>query len=59
MTHAYRGPVVCLTLPEAQRVSDLLDRTLTSDAGDAELLAKCNAALTSDPAWRTPLKNVR
>ncbi len=53
----YIGPVPCLTLPEAARVADLLAAVPDEQPGDSILRAKCSAALTSDPAWRLPLRN--
>lgn len=54
---AYRGPVLCPTPAEAARILELLDRTLSDDPSDRVLRAKCEATISADPRWRTPLKN--
>lgn len=53
-SRSYRGPAVVLTRAEAQRV---LFRLRGSDEPlDQSVIAKCAAALNSDPAWLEPLK---
>lgn len=50
----YHGPVVCLTLPEAERVAFALQNRDDDEA--KAITSKIAVALTSHPAFRTPAK---
>ncbi len=54
MANAYRGPYALLGPVEAARVRDALCGH--KDPVALAIVAKCDATLNANPAWRTPTK---